>query len=64
MADDFFQGGAMALVGLFGGAMTVPLPIFALGLQKIYGVFVGSLEQLRELIDLVATKKVRNYLRL
>lgn len=53
----------MALVGLFGGAMSVPLPIFALSIWKVFGVYVGSLTEFKELVDLVTTAKVIKNLR-
>lgn len=52
------KGGAMALVGLFGGAMSVPLPIFALNIWKVFGVYVGTLQEFKELVNLVATAKL------
>lgn len=48
------KGGAMALVGLFGGSLSLPLPVYALNLYQIFGVYVGTMQQLRDLVALVA----------
>nr|XP_039255010.1 alcohol dehydrogenase-like [Styela clava] len=52
------KGGAIALVGLFGGTVELSLPLFAFSLHEIYGIAIGSINQLRELIDLVANTKL------
>lgn len=55
----FFQGAALALVGL--GKHTVQLlPIVALALMEIstHGVYVGPKQSVTEMIELIKTKKV------
>eukprot|EP00058_Branchiostoma_floridae_P022773 XP_002608263.1 hypothetical protein BRAFLDRAFT_125079 [Branchiostoma floridae] len=50
--------GIHAVVGLFGGGGTIPLPTFALQQKQVVGVHVGGLHQFRELLDLVAHKQI------
>nr|XP_009860926.1 uncharacterized protein LOC100187292 [Ciona intestinalis] len=50
--------GLHVMVGLFGGAATFPLPMLTLGARQIKGVYVGSLQQFNELIDLVSKNKL------
>jgi D-arabinose 1-dehydrogenase-like Zn-dependent alcohol dehydrogenase len=44
--------GQVVIVGLFGGEFRMPLPMFALKSLRISGSYVGSLEDLRELVAL------------
>ncbi|HTT09495.1 MAG TPA: alcohol dehydrogenase [Burkholderiaceae bacterium] len=44
--------GQVVIVGLFGGEFRMPLPMFALKSLRISGSYVGSLEDLRDLIGL------------
>jgi len=46
------------MVGLFGGAAKISLPEAALLSKRMQGVFVGRLQQLKELMQLVANIKV------
>ena len=39
-------------VGLFGGAMTIPVPLFAFKNITIRGSMVGSPQEMKELMDL------------
>jgi propanol-preferring alcohol dehydrogenase len=52
------NSGALVVVGLFGGALTVPLPVVVLKHITIRGSFLGSLEQMDELMQLVRSGKV------
>ncbi|MCQ9368366.1 alcohol dehydrogenase [Brevibacterium sp. 91QC2O2] len=45
-------GGKLVSVGLFGGQLAFPTTVMALNQLKIEGNFVGSLPQLRALVDL------------
>lgn len=57
MAFDLLsKGGHLVCVGLFGGAASWPLPLLAIKALTIQGSYVGSLPELRELVDLVARK--------
>jgi D-arabinose 1-dehydrogenase-like Zn-dependent alcohol dehydrogenase len=46
------RGGQVVIVGLFGGEFRMPLPMFALKALRICGSYVGSLEDLRDLVAL------------
>ena len=52
------KGGRIIIVGLFGGAMTMPLPLFPMRALTIAGSFVGSLPEAREMMELVRAGKV------
>jgi D-arabinose 1-dehydrogenase-like Zn-dependent alcohol dehydrogenase len=46
------RAGTVVIVGLFGGEFRMPLPLLPLKALQVRGSFVGSLAELRELIDL------------
>jgi D-arabinose 1-dehydrogenase-like Zn-dependent alcohol dehydrogenase len=52
------KGGKIIVVGLFGGAMQMPLPMFPLRVISIGGSFVGSLDETKEMMELVRAGKV------
>jgi alcohol dehydrogenase, propanol-preferring len=52
------KGGAYVAVGLYGGDFTIPMPSLVLRAITLRGSHVGSLRELRELIDLVKSGKV------
>jgi D-arabinose 1-dehydrogenase-like Zn-dependent alcohol dehydrogenase len=52
------KGGKIIIVGLFGGAMTMPLPMFPLRAITLAGSFVGSLAEAREMMQLVRAGKI------
>ncbi len=52
------KGGAYVAVGLFGGDITIPLPSLVLRALTLRGSHVGSLQDLKELIDLVKSGAV------
>jgi D-arabinose 1-dehydrogenase-like Zn-dependent alcohol dehydrogenase len=52
------KGGKIIIVGLFGGSMTMPLPMFPLRVISIGGSFVGSLDETKEMMALVRAGKV------
>ena len=47
------RGGKIIVVGLFGGAMQMPLPMFPLRALTIGGSFVGSLGEAQDMMKLV-----------
>ena len=47
------QGGKLVIVGLFGGAMTLSVPLIPMKSAKIEGSYIGSPAELRELMALV-----------
>jgi D-arabinose 1-dehydrogenase-like Zn-dependent alcohol dehydrogenase len=52
------RGGKVIIVGLFGGAMSMPLPMFPFRAISIGGSMVGSLDDTREMMELVRAGKV------
>jgi alcohol dehydrogenase/propanol-preferring alcohol dehydrogenase len=50
--DALAKGGTLVQVGLFGGEMTVDLPVMAMRELALRGSYVGSLRDLRELVAL------------
>jgi len=56
--DSLRKGGKLIIVGLFGGDITVPTPSFPLRAITIQGSYVGSLNEMAELLDLVRRKGV------
>jgi len=51
--DSLRKGGKLIIVGLFGGDITVPTPSFPLRAITIQGSYVGSLQELKDLMALV-----------
>ncbi len=52
------KGGRCIVVGLLGGEVTVPVPHFPLRAMSIIGSFVGSLDEMKELVELYKSGKV------
>ena len=52
-SDALIKGGKLIIVGLFGGDITVPPPFFPMRAMAIQGSYVGSLTEMKELLDLV-----------
>jgi D-arabinose 1-dehydrogenase-like Zn-dependent alcohol dehydrogenase len=46
------KGGAVVVVGLFGGAAPLPVPLIPLKAATIMGSYVGSLAQMRDMMQL------------
>lgn len=46
------RGGRLIVIGLFGGALEIPIPTLPLRAVGMIGSYVGSLAELRELVDL------------
>ncbi|MBE7637387.1 alcohol dehydrogenase catalytic domain-containing protein [Sneathiella sp. P13V-1] len=53
------KGGKLVIVGLFGGGFSMPLPMFPIKAIAIEGTFVGSLEEMHELMDLAKQGKLQ-----
>ncbi|MGI9387925.1 MAG: alcohol dehydrogenase [Methyloligellaceae bacterium] len=51
--------GRYVVVGLYGGALKIPMPILPLKALTVRGSYVGSCRDLRELIELVKAGKVK-----
>lgn len=52
------KGGTIIVTGLFGGAMSMPLPMFPLRALTITGSYVGSLAEAKQMLALVKGGKV------
>jgi D-arabinose 1-dehydrogenase-like Zn-dependent alcohol dehydrogenase len=52
------QNGVLVIIGLFGGAMTVPVPLFPLKGITVRGSYVGSLQEMSDMMELVRAGKV------
>ncbi|MBT3790291.1 MAG: alcohol dehydrogenase catalytic domain-containing protein [Alphaproteobacteria bacterium] len=53
------KGGRYVIVGLFGGGLTLALPTLPLRAISIIGSYTGNLAELKELIDLARSGKVK-----
>ena len=56
--DSLQKGGKLVQVGLFGGELSLPLPIMAMRALTVQGSYVGNPKELRELVALAQTGKV------
>lgn len=56
--DSLVKGGKLIAVGLMGGALTLSLPLIPMRALTIEGNYVGSLEDMRQLLKLVREKHV------
>jgi D-arabinose 1-dehydrogenase-like Zn-dependent alcohol dehydrogenase len=54
--DSITKGGKVIVVGLFGGDITVSTPFFPLRGMSVQGSYVGSLPEMKELLELVRAK--------
>lgn len=52
------KNGAVVIAGLLGGTFSIPAPMFPLRALSIIGTFVGSLNEAREMLDLVRAGRV------
>ncbi len=52
------QGGVLVVVGLFGGALTLRLPLLPLRQLTLRGSYVGSLEEMAALTALARARKI------
>ncbi len=52
------KGGKVIIVGLFGGAMSMPIPFFPMRALTVQGSYVGSLSEAEEMMALVRAGKV------
>ena len=50
--DALRKGGKLVQVGLFGGELSLPLPLMAMRALTVQGSYVGSPKELRELVGL------------
>ena len=52
--DCLTKGGKLIVVGLFGGDVTISTPLIPMKALTIQGSYVGSLAELKELLELVS----------
>ncbi|HKM65154.1 MAG TPA: alcohol dehydrogenase [Acidisphaera sp.] len=56
--DALRKGGKLVQVGLFGGDLTISLPLMAIRATAIHGSYVGTVPELRELVELAQEGKL------
>ncbi|EFH10856.1 alcohol dehydrogenase [Pseudoroseomonas cervicalis] len=56
--DALIKGGKLIQVGLFGGELTVPLPVMATKALTVRGSYVGNPQELREVVELAQQGKL------
>jgi D-arabinose 1-dehydrogenase-like Zn-dependent alcohol dehydrogenase len=56
--DAIARGGKYVIVGLFGGDITLSLPLLPMRAITVQGSYVGSLAEMKELLGLVAAGKM------
>lgn len=56
--DALRKGGKLVQVGLFGGEMTIPLPLMPIRALTIQGSYVGNVQELQALIDIAKKGKI------
>ena len=54
------RGGTYVVVGLFGGQITLPLPMHTILSKNLLGSYVGSYGEMKELMDLVNEGKIES----
>lgn len=52
------NGGALVVVGLFGGAAQLPVPLLPLKAATVTGSYVGSLAEMRDVMQLAKAQKL------
>ena len=56
--DALAKGGKLVQVGLFGGEMTLPLPLMPIRALTVQGSYVGNVKELRALIGIAREGKI------
>jgi alcohol dehydrogenase, propanol-preferring len=56
--DALRKGGKLVQVGLFGGELTVPLPLMAIRAMTVQGSYVGTPQDLRDLVRLAQERSL------
>jgi len=52
------KGGMLVIVGLYGGALSMPIPFLPMNARIIQGSYVGTLQDMAELMELVRAGKI------
>ena len=56
--DALRKGGKLIQVGLFGGEMSIPLPLMPIRALTVQGSYVGNIKELRALVDVAKAGKI------
>lgn len=56
--DALRKGGKLVQVGLFGGEMSIPLPLMPIRALTVQGSYVGNVNELRALVDIAKKGKL------
>jgi alcohol dehydrogenase/propanol-preferring alcohol dehydrogenase len=56
--DALRKGGKLIQVGLFGGEMSIPLPLMPIRALTVQGSYVGNAKELRALVDIAKTGQI------
>jgi len=56
--DALRKGGKLVQVGLFGGELSIPLPLMPIRALTVQGSYVGNVKELRALIDIARQGKI------
>jgi alcohol dehydrogenase/propanol-preferring alcohol dehydrogenase len=56
--DALRKGGKLIQVGLFGGEMSIPLPLMPIRALTVQGSYVGNVKELRALVDIAKTGQI------
>ena len=52
------KGGMLVIIGLYGGALSMPIPFIPMNARIIQGSYVGSLQDMNELMTMVRDGKI------
>jgi D-arabinose 1-dehydrogenase-like Zn-dependent alcohol dehydrogenase len=52
------KGGMIVIVGLYGGSLNIPIPFLPMNARIIQGSYVGTLQDMSELMELVRAGKI------
>jgi alcohol dehydrogenase/propanol-preferring alcohol dehydrogenase len=56
--DALRKGGKLIQVGLFGGEMSIPLPLMPIRALTVQGSYVGNVKELRALVDIAKAGQI------
>jgi D-arabinose 1-dehydrogenase-like Zn-dependent alcohol dehydrogenase len=52
------KGGMLVVIGLYGGALSIPIPFLPMNARIIQGSYVGSLDDMEKLMTMVREGKI------
>ena len=53
------KGGAVVVVGLYGGSISLSLPLIPMRSLNLKGSYVGELKELKELVEIIKSGSVK-----